>query len=50
MGAIIAAVRMAIEEVLPTTTWREVPKSAYASSATGAAASTIYGDGGTPAI
>lgn len=42
----IAAMRMAIEEVLPTTTWREAPKSAYASSAAGAVVSTTCG--GTP--
>src|SRR6266487_4424066 len=43
MGAMIAAVRIAMVDVLPTMTWREVPKSAYASSAMGAAARTICG-------
>ena len=33
MGTMIAAVRMEIEVVLPATTWREMPKNAYASSA-----------------
>ena len=39
----IEAMRMAIEEVLPTTTWREAPKSAYASSAAGVLVSTTCG-------
>jgi hypothetical protein len=48
MVAMIAALSVAIEEVLPTTTWREVPKSAYASSAEEAGANTSCR--GTPAI